>query len=111
MAKAGQKPDPRQHYYDRHLTNLKKFHDRTKDHGILNSILTELNNNGRLHAKAGSFPPLVRVWRGNLIDTKRTKTNSSHATTKIQTQPNLNSPHTLTSGWKKTIVNIVSHHV
>ncbi|KAG1785299.1 uncharacterized protein HD556DRAFT_1450807 [Suillus plorans] len=37
--------------YDRHLANLKKFHARMKDHGILNSILTELNNNGRLHAK------------------------------------------------------------
>ncbi|KAG1720028.1 uncharacterized protein EDB91DRAFT_1065099, partial [Suillus paluster] len=33
--------------YDRHLANLKKFHARTKDHGILNSILTELNNTGR----------------------------------------------------------------
>ncbi|KAG1763525.1 hypothetical protein EDD22DRAFT_1022498 [Suillus occidentalis] len=37
--------------YDRHLANLKKFDARTKDHGILDSILTELNNNGRLHAK------------------------------------------------------------
>ncbi|KAG2739605.1 hypothetical protein P692DRAFT_20755194 [Suillus brevipes Sb2] len=33
--------------YDWHLANLKKFDARTKDHGILDSILTELNNNGR----------------------------------------------------------------
>ncbi|KAG1897496.1 uncharacterized protein F5891DRAFT_982673 [Suillus fuscotomentosus] len=37
--------------YDKHLTNLKKFHTQTKVHGILDGILTELNNNGRLHAK------------------------------------------------------------
>ncbi|KAG1850656.1 hypothetical protein F4604DRAFT_1687054 [Suillus subluteus] len=37
--------------YDKHLTNLKKFDTRTKDHGILDGILMELNNNGRLHAK------------------------------------------------------------
>ncbi|KAG1852293.1 hypothetical protein DFJ58DRAFT_414880, partial [Suillus subalutaceus] len=37
--------------YDKHLANLKKFHIRTKDHGILDGILTEINNNGRLHAK------------------------------------------------------------
>ncbi|KAG2048203.1 hypothetical protein BDR06DRAFT_895973, partial [Suillus hirtellus] len=33
--------------YDWHLMNLKKFDAQTKDHGILDSILTELNNNGR----------------------------------------------------------------
>ncbi|KAG1887206.1 hypothetical protein F4604DRAFT_1570919, partial [Suillus subluteus] len=33
--------------YNKHLANLKKFHTRTKDHGILDGILTEINNNGR----------------------------------------------------------------
>ncbi|KAG2739269.1 hypothetical protein P692DRAFT_20701713, partial [Suillus brevipes Sb2] len=37
--------------YDKHLANLKKFHVRTKDHGILDGILKEINNNGRIHAK------------------------------------------------------------
>ncbi|KAG1751473.1 uncharacterized protein EDB91DRAFT_1243734 [Suillus paluster] len=37
--------------YDRHLVNLKKFHTQMKDHRILDGILVELNNNGRLHAK------------------------------------------------------------
>ncbi|KAG1841650.1 hypothetical protein DFJ58DRAFT_856318 [Suillus subalutaceus] len=37
--------------YDKHLANLKKFDTRTKDHGTLDGILTELNNNGRSHAK------------------------------------------------------------
>ncbi|KAG2135269.1 hypothetical protein DEU56DRAFT_949198 [Suillus clintonianus] len=37
--------------YDKHLANLKKFHVRTKDHGILDGILKEINDNGRIHAK------------------------------------------------------------
>ncbi|KAG2130282.1 uncharacterized protein EDB93DRAFT_1255956 [Suillus bovinus] len=37
--------------YDKHLANLNKFHLRTKDHGILNGILKEINDNGRIHAK------------------------------------------------------------
>ncbi|KAG1831693.1 hypothetical protein DFJ58DRAFT_736544 [Suillus subalutaceus] len=37
--------------YDKHLVNLKKFDTRTKDHGILDGILTELNNNGRPSGK------------------------------------------------------------
>ncbi|KAG1900362.1 uncharacterized protein F5891DRAFT_1188676 [Suillus fuscotomentosus] len=37
--------------YDKHLVNLKKFHVRTKVHGILDGILKEINDNGRIHAK------------------------------------------------------------
>ncbi|KAG1738658.1 uncharacterized protein EDB91DRAFT_1249196 [Suillus paluster] len=37
--------------YDMHLVNLKKFHTQMKDQGILDGILAEFNNNGRLHAK------------------------------------------------------------
>ncbi|KAG2337594.1 hypothetical protein BDR05DRAFT_895011, partial [Suillus weaverae] len=33
--------------YNKHLANLKKFHAWTKDHDIVNSILTEINDNGR----------------------------------------------------------------
>ncbi|KAG1791059.1 uncharacterized protein HD556DRAFT_1241177, partial [Suillus plorans] len=33
--------------YDKHVANLKKFDARTKEHGILNAILKEINNTGR----------------------------------------------------------------
>ncbi|KAG1755303.1 hypothetical protein EDD22DRAFT_957396 [Suillus occidentalis] len=37
--------------YDKHLTNLRKFDTQTKAHGILDSILKDINNNGRTHAR------------------------------------------------------------
>ncbi|KAG1858495.1 hypothetical protein F4604DRAFT_1684906 [Suillus subluteus] len=49
--------------YDKHLTNLKKFNTQTKDHGILDGILMELNNNGRSHAKVD----LIDVGDGDCL--------------------------------------------
>ncbi|KAG1727146.1 hypothetical protein EDD22DRAFT_961298 [Suillus occidentalis] len=37
--------------YDKHLANLRKFNTQTKAHGILDSILKAINDNGRLHAR------------------------------------------------------------
>ncbi|KAG1792001.1 uncharacterized protein HD556DRAFT_1239948, partial [Suillus plorans] len=33
--------------YDKHLANLKRFQAQTKDHGILDTILKDINNSGR----------------------------------------------------------------
>ncbi|KAG1836134.1 hypothetical protein F4604DRAFT_1603108 [Suillus subluteus] len=49
--------------YDKHLANLKKFDTRTKDHGILAGILTELNNNGRYSGSKKC--PNVYAFSGN----------------------------------------------
>ncbi|KAG2748064.1 hypothetical protein P692DRAFT_20649291, partial [Suillus brevipes Sb2] len=38
--------------YAKHLANLNKFNLRTKDHGILDAIQKEINDVGRIHAKA-----------------------------------------------------------
>ncbi|KAG1799688.1 uncharacterized protein HD556DRAFT_1439346 [Suillus plorans] len=41
--------------YDKHLANLRKFDSRTKAHGILDSILKDINVNGRTHARVDTM--------------------------------------------------------
>ncbi|KAG1785769.1 uncharacterized protein HD556DRAFT_1314035 [Suillus plorans] len=61
--------------YDKHLANLKRFQVQTKDHGILDTILKDINNSGRSHARVD---PTDIPQGGCLSDNKIKNTIREH---------------------------------